>query len=202
MKTGGRMVKSSLDGMNSQIKSEMLHRDGIIEIVVSLYLIIVGLSLFYHLRPFPMVFVPLIPVIIRSLRRRITWPRLGYAHIKTKGRSFMLLFIAVALIIGLMSYLFSRNSDPVTQNLVLSVFSGTILLIVFGFMIYRAIEERSRIYIFLGLLILSVCGVMYFDVPKTHLGSGLIVVSLPCLGYGIVKMYRFMKKYPVIKDAD
>lgn len=195
------MKTNSISDINSQIKHEMLHSDGIPELVVSIFLILVGLSFTHNLLTYPVALVPFIPLTIKGFRRRITWPRLGYATIKTKGKSIMLIIPAVALIFGLVGFLLNSIFKGQNQShSILYILSGIIILLVFGMLIYRSKEEQSKFYIYLGFLILTVCVLLFYHVSKFYLGSAIILLSLPCLIYGAFKLIRFMKNYPVIKD--
>ncbi len=196
------MKDSNLEGINSQITHEMLHSDGISEIVVSLLFIIIGWSFTYDAIKIPIFAIPFIPMLIRSLRRKITWPRLGYAKVKVKGKAILMFIPAIILIFGLAGFLLSKNSGQAIQDQVFSIMSGIILILLFGFLLYRAKEEHSRLYLFIAFLLLSFCVMLYFHVPKPIIGLIMITIAFFGLCSGVYKMYNFLKKYPVLKEDE
>ncbi len=199
------MPKDLLNEVRKDIETTHKHRDGIPQIAIGVFLIIAMGQLAVRNSPIMVAFIGIIPMIIEAMRKRITYPRIGYAKLREPSKLRQITSILVALIIALLIIGFvvfgHKPTSPQQSMLVRTIAVILIGLAMASIAVVRYIRERNidSIWEFafvIALLALVIMGRM----SKDNLIYVVYGFGLFNLAVGIIRLYRFVKKYPVIKD--
>lgn len=199
------MPKDVINKMRKDIEATHKNRDGIPQIAGGLFLIIAMAQLATRHTAIFVAFVGFIPMIIEGMRRRITYPRIGYAKFPEPTKLRLISSILVALVMALLIIGFLvlkvnegspfpvgwiRTAVLVTIGITMMIIAAVLL------MTRRQFELVWEMGIFLALLILIAFDLLNRD-NLVYLAFGLGLLSLVI---GMIRLYRFIRKYPVIKD--
>jgi hypothetical protein len=183
-------------------------RDGMVETVIGLALTLGGLSLATKSGG---TFTGLVPVyvilIARLWKKKITYPRLGFAEFlakrtkerKTRMLMFLLvLFLAVALAALILMAVSGKLGD-------LSFLTGPQGKLIFGDMValmiaaLGAIRKMRHLYVFAVIAYLFCIGAYFLNVSG---GWALCVTGVLLLIVGIVRLVLFLRDNPRMEEAN
>jgi len=188
------------------------HEDGLMDVFMGGYLLFIGLSIFIEpdYRPFLFSFVPPLGVVLYNyVKKRVTYPRLGYVGFTKERRARVARDTIVVLVVaGLVTLtgLFTGMGAPESASwwvLLLNrynlLFQGGVLALIF--LALGRIMSVNRLYWY------SVISLLVFSAGYLYLGSPFIVspqnLSVPCAtigvmmaGVGASHLRRFIEKYP------
>ena len=174
------------------------NQDGLLYLFMSLLLAAVGLSFYNDRFGFLGGMVALLIFPIEWMRRRVTYPRVGYARFHPPegfGRG-ILGFMAVAIAV-LVFFAFAGNGR-LAQYLpfVISIVMG--LAFFFGASLQGM---RPRDWLVIGLMIVSgVWAVFRFDDWHTAVAIQMWITATLLLLIGAADLVRFIKTHPVVED--
>ncbi len=199
------MQKDLLDQVQNDVRKEQKQQDGVPQIAAGFFLIATMLLMLRGQGNLMPVFIPLIPILMEGLRKRFTYPRIGYAELPQprRQRQLMILVVAGLLVLGLLLFFLSRGK-ALGQLDVRTLRPG--FLIVIGFvvaalLVYRYRKERdSRMLWYLACILLLLAAIFIFHLPRRtvlYIGLGFGILNLV---YGIVALIAFIRRYPVLSD--
>lgn len=201
------MKEDLIAKLQKDVADEQNHRDGIPQIAVGVFLVISMLLMMSgHGNTF-VVFIPLIPVIIEGLRKRVTYPRVGYAKLKERTSSNKPLHLAIlaALIAGAVVF-FVRRLNPETlphaeNPHLLIMWAIAILIVLFGVVfIYR--RRSHRFTWFIAIVPVILVAVFVFKLQRQTIYWVLLAFGAVQILLGMLKMRAFVRDYPVLKDDE
>ncbi len=198
------MKDELIEQAREQVTQDLKFRDGIPRIATGVFLIVSMLmALAGNVNTF-VVFIPIIPVLVESMRKRYTYPRVGYAKIREgQNRKGILIVLAVALVIGLIVALMSRgllgfelpSRAQVYGPLSIAVALPVVLI---GFAIFaRRKQMMSSSVIILVIFLLLVILLKPGRHTVFHIVLAFGVLNLII---GIIELRKFIRDYPVIPD--
>lgn len=195
------MKDTDLDRLEGKVYREY-NRDGALEFLIGIGFVLAGA---FVLGSRHGSFVGLVPIFIvllsRAWKKRITYPRLGYAEFTAARQAgkkrllvLVLLTIAAVIILGVIGHLAAKATfadkdlmDLPHANLVLG---GLLVLFVLAIAVFR---KASALYpvvvVFLVLVVLSDQG--YLRLNEAILWTGLLSLLI-----GTVKLIRFVHAHP------
>jgi hypothetical protein len=189
------------------VYKEQKNKDGIPLIAVGLFLIIVSIFMAIEQLSLVGIFVIFIPIVTEGLRKRYTYPRIGFVKLpeSNKGRLTRMWLVFGLLVLGLVVMLaFNANLIPsgikVNMHLFLMWFIAFVLL---SLLAVTYLRDKNIIYLWFGAFILFFALAvwllkLHIDVIKyIILGFGLVN-----LAWGLISLCSFIKKYPVLKDEE
>lgn len=193
----------------SQLELDMFkayHSDGAMETFLGIGFLIIGWLLWEQE---PIAFVGLFPVYIllglRIWKKRITHPRLGFAkwseerrnHIG-RGKRFILGSLLILLVLVIGSTLLSRAGILPSRMLDHSAHYFAAPVFAIALSVIAATRHQPHFY---GIAALGLI-LMIFVVPlQLHLWSILLILGLPLVIIGLVRVSRFIKQYPVMEEG-
>lgn len=197
------------DDLVSKVRIDVLleqkHKDGISHIVVGLYLMIIAILMSADRVNMAVIFVPMIPTVINRLKKRFTYPRIGYAEVKEKERIryIAMLLIGVLLLLGLgaMLYFQTHSLSPVLQRSFHTIVILGIGVLLISMLAYKYFQEHSKTPLCYGVVILALIATIFL-LKLSHDTVIEIIFVLGVLDFsvGLVLLQKFLKKYPVTKD--
>lgn len=188
----------------AQVTEDLHYRDGISQIAASTFIFIALLLAMRGTSSTFVIFIPIIPGIAETMRKRFTYPRVGYARIRqNKKDTHAILWVLIALVIGAGVAFFSRGRlrfsgihlPPVYYLMSFSVAVPVLLLSFFLFSGYR-----QRIPYMIALVLAAMAAVVLLR-PQRQL-IFIIALSFTALSIliGILRLRAFTRYYPVLKD--
>lgn len=181
------------------------HQDGLLDILISLYLI--GFGIFIATGNVVFITIGWLPVMLFiPLKNKITVPRFGYVRFSSPRQSKYRLLLGIvvgvlflAFFTGMFMFVGSGKMPAAAEAflkqydmfMLCSIMS--ILLIIVG-----AFIGLSRFYIYAGMLFLSSAVGSYLWLnPAIYLvGVGLIILL-----NGLLMLVRFIRKYPLAQEV-
>jgi len=181
-------------------------QDGLLESLMGFALLIGGLSLASHggssyLGIFPVFFV----IFAKAWRRKITYPRLGYAGFLEQERRqrktrvlITMLMVVAALALGILIYLALAGKMGDMEFL-----SGPSGKLIFGAAIaiiiatVAAVRKATHLYYFAVLVNLLVIGAYMLNISG---GYALALTGLLLLILGVVRLILFLRANPKLED--
>jgi len=186
-------------------RASLFYGDGLLDIGIGLGVLILGAIMILGLGVFGGVYVALLVPVMRSMRRRVTYPRMYHIdfmpdpYAGSKGhRVTMVVAVAAALILSLGLLVFVKAGVmPVRMavwlraNTIIAfslVLASILLIIAWGTGVRRLLSYAALTFVAL------VCG-YWFDAAPAYYFMGLGLVILFC---GSMVLARFVRKYPKV----
>lgn len=184
---------------------EQKSRDGIPQITIGIFLILVAVLIFLRRESMTGILIILIPMVTRTLRRRFTYPRIGYAKLPDNAtqRGLFMWIIAGILVLGLILFLVTTRpgfSPQAAKNLYFGTMYG-IAAVVVTLLVVRYLKEKDYAYLlYAGALLLTIVLVWYYHLKirtVMYIIAGFGVVNLL---YGVFALRSFIRSYPVLEE--
>ncbi len=199
------MKQDPIARIEREVVQEQTHRDGIPQIVVGIFLVFAMLSMLDgRSNAFP-VFIPFIPLAIRALRKRFTYPRIGYAQIREsrKGKLLGIWLVLSVLVAGLLAFLIFRGGahaplQPVKLHY-LMMFAVAFMIIALS--IVFLLRNKHTLVIWYAILIaVFILAILVFK-PGRHTVHWIVLAfGAAHILYGSISLISFLRKYPVLQD--
>ncbi|MDJ0839571.1 MAG: hypothetical protein QNK37_23830 [Acidobacteriota bacterium] len=195
------MNLTTLDHMQQRAFRASLD-DGLTEILLAPVLFAAAVSL---IQPsftwLPGVTVLMSFPLMRLLRRRITFPRIGVVIPKRESTTalFQGMFrftLAILLGAGLLFVVFGDVTDPLTWRRFSPVIAAALMTGGFQYAAQRSGCRRFQIINLAAVLLSVVCCLAVFPQPYGHTALFLTLLSLVLLGSGLIVLYRFRRMHP------
>lgn len=198
------MYDPLVEQTRAQVTEDLNYRDGITQIAVSAFIFFSVLMAMANTPSSFVIFIPILPGLMESLRKRFTYPRVGYAKIKqNKEGSQAILWVLIALALGAGVAFFSRGRirfvlPSMPQFYYLMSFSVAIPVLLIGFFMFS--HRRKRMPFMIGVVMLCLVALLLFR-PQRHL-IFIMVLSIAAVNLliGIVRLRAFTHYYPVLRD--
>ncbi len=200
-----------INKLHDDVISEHNFSDGIYQIENGLILTIFALLNLLNIGASILLFLLIIPLIPKHLRKRFTYPRIGYAKLKdnTPTRIHIQRFIYSVLMLGIFAYFMLTNTDVVPDNSSKLFFPVMLVLFVLSFLWFQ-VDNKNRklnlVYYLTGVL-WGATWLLWISPEGWHIRIStetafLILLGLGILNllYGIITLRSFIRKYPVLKD--
>jgi hypothetical protein len=202
------MMSQSADFRKLEQKAyQSYHQDGLIDLITGSVILLMAISEATDSSTWNLLALLLIFAYM-PLKRRLTYPRLGYVKFNVKRRGVdMRLASAVAIgvlvlsLIGILALLLSGRSS--SSPLILAVrASPALLYALFGFIGFGLVGIllgllRMSVYALLSLLIMIAAH--WLNLP---LWSALLLLGGTILATGAVLLIRFLLRYPIAEGEN
>jgi hypothetical protein len=192
-------MNESLDLKGLERKAFVSYQqDGLLDLFLGMLLLVWGLTMEPRLGGMGGVwFVVLFPIFLLA-RRRITYPRLGYAQFTKERRNrrrLVALFTATALLGLMVAFLWSSQSFPGLRDWLhryIVIFFGGLIAAV---LLFKAgISGIRRLYLYATVILISFAAAQWSSV---HFRYSFIISGAVILISGVVVLTRFLRRYPV-----
>ncbi|MBP7195775.1 MAG: hypothetical protein KBA79_08205 [Candidatus Cloacimonetes bacterium] len=198
------MKDELVEKTREQVTQDIKYRDGIPRIAAGVFMVIAMLLALAGNTSTFVIFIPIIPGLVEGLRKRYTYPRVGYAKVRdnVKPRA-LILAIGLALIVGVgVAAMFNGwfgfelpSRAKVYGPISIAVAIPVILI---GFVIFSKREQRWSTT---AILVLIIILIVFIFKPARH-SLYYIVMAFGALNLiiGIFELRKFLRDYPVIPD--
>jgi hypothetical protein len=201
------MKDDFISNVRYDVLHEQKHKDGISHIVVGLFLMIMTVLHAAGKMNVVVFVVVFIPLIISILKKYFTYPRIGYAKIISKAsyRGLIIGSIAFLLLLGLVfKFYFQSHVIPLLleKNFYLGVMIliGMVITALFAYMYSR---ERNTSFLYYGIAVVGLLITIHFGrIHQYDLMQIIYVLGILDFLIGVIQLFKFMKKYPVVKDVN
>ena len=199
------MKQDPIARIEREVVQEQTHRDGIPQIVVGTFLVFAMLSMLDGNSSIFPVFVPFIPLAIRALRKRFTYPRIGYAQIREnrKGKLLGIWLVLSFLVAGLLAFFIFRGKPEATMQ---PIKVHYLMMIAVAFMIIAIsivflLKNKHTLVIWYAILIaVFILAILVFK-PGRHTVHWIVLAfGAAHIFYGSISLISFVRKYPVLQD--
>lgn len=191
--------KLDLDLLEQQARRRF-NVDGLLYIFLGLLLLILGLSFRNPATAWIAAFGALLILPASALRKRFTYPRIGYATFEMRpgtGRGILLFAVAAVILLSILAFAGGGRFQPY-------------LPIAFGFVMGLSFYFGASTYglslldgLLVGLMMVSgLAAVWYTDDWRLATSVQFSVVGAIILVIGIVIFVHFIRTYPVLDDAE
>ncbi|MBN2829431.1 MAG: hypothetical protein JXR56_03805 [Candidatus Cloacimonetes bacterium] len=197
-----------INEVTKKVVSEQKYRDGIPQLVVGTYLVLVMLMMLLSGNSaITVVFVPLIPILIETLRKSLTYPRVGYAKIKeNKEIGKRMQWILVIMVFGFGILFFAHKSHVIDFRSLPSMYLGISILIAFTVLIlfiFMFIRKPTSLALWYAFALLALASIIFIFKLTKHSAYYLVM----CFGFvstviGAINLAMFIKKYPLLDNND
>lgn len=197
------------DDMITKVEREVVrehkHRDGIPQIIAGIFIAISMLFIISGKSSMFVIYIPFIPIGIEAMRKRFTYPRIGYAQIKENSptRLFGIWLVLAVLIVGLVAFLLLRKSIPVPQiqeRHRLLLMSGIAIVVVAFSILFLMRDKSSRILWYACLILAFMGAILLFKLNRHTVQWVVFAFGIAHIFWGIFNLITFTRKYPVLKD--
>lgn len=206
---GGIVKDDLIKSVEQEVLNEQQLSDGIQQIVPGALLTMLSLFWLLNAIEIAVVFQILLytsPFIVKQLRKRITYPRIGYAKIKDKSTDLIIIMIIAGLPIFFLvsSYTFDLKIIPrslLTDSLMLTYLA----VICAAFMLIGFLKRKNILFLFYGvfmMLFASSVWIFRLQINDDLMFFGTLGFALITLIHGILSLRAFLRKYPVLKEED
>jgi hypothetical protein len=175
------------------------HQDGLWDIFLGLVIIGWGISMATYLASLVGVWFVVFFPILMAAKRRITYPRLGYAEFPRarKSKLQMTILLAIVMLLGVLVLLLwtSQLGSSSLRNWLRQYFEtafGAMVAIVLCIM--GLIHWIKRLYVYAVVMFLGFAGAQRLNF---HMKFSFIVVGAIVSFSGVVLLIRFLRKYPL-----
>lgn len=176
-----------------------IDQDGLTYLFLGLLLLLVGFSLRIEGLGWLGAFGIFLAIPLEALRRRITYPRIGYAKFETPRRTVrgILGFAAVAILVLMaIALAFNGRYQPILPIVIGVVFA---LAFYFGTSVSGL---RLRNWVTIGLMLVSgVATAVLFTDWHVATAVQMWIVGVLLLVVGAVDLWRFLRTHPVAEPA-
>ena len=195
-------MNNSIDLKKIEKKAYMsYHADGLFDLVVGFALLLYGFALFNDFVSISAIITVLIVVIMPKLKKKITYPRLGYVQfpreVVKRKKAFLVVVLTIVMLLGLL-FFFLLQSDkvsPILQQTVSDSVPFVVgVLVVSIFLTLAYLQKITRLYAYAGMIVL-----FYLTAPLVpwHLPHYLLITGIVFTIVGIILLINFIKKYPL-----
>jgi hypothetical protein len=208
------MTDDLITKVHNDVTHEQKNSDGIIQIANGLFLIVFALCRLSVYAGAAWIFFIPIPILVKHLRKRYTYPRIGYAKLKLNDRFGITWsqFIYSVLAFGIFAYFMLTNTEDF-PNISNKLFFPTMLVFYIAVIIYAIIYyQRKRKPNLVWLLTSIIWGAawllwiapdsLHFKINDVKYASIILFAGLLNLVYGIKVLRAFIIKYPVLNDDE
>ncbi len=194
-----------LEQVQNDVATEQQYRDGIPRIAAGFFLIITMLLQMNGNGNTFVMFVPLMPTIIESLRKRFTYPRIGYAKVRDRGsmRKYSLWAVGILLLVGAAVFFINQVSPGTipqeNHQPLLLMWATAIIVVLLGIMVFTS---RSNIMATLNAMGVVAIANRFFvlGLHRDALYVVMIAFGAFLLLSGLYSLLSFVKEYPVLTD--
>lgn len=178
--------------------SYMNFQDGLMDIVLGVHLVLTYFVIEYRL----LLNIPWIvigPVIVEAIRKRTTYPRIGYARMANRGttalRILLMCMVGIVLLSLLTALIFLLLGLPVQNNWhnVFKVAAVLLIPVIFGLL---ALEHKVYRWFVFGLLI-GLGGLFVRAVAPQQIQYYFVVLGVGVTVVGIRIFIEFLRKNPL-----
>jgi hypothetical protein len=189
----------------NEVLQEQKSRDGIPQIALGLFLILTSLLIYLRQESMAGILIIFVPLLTRELRRRFTYPRIGYAKLPDSStkRHLMSLVVLGFLILGLLLYFLTTRTPMSPQTAKILYFSTmlVIALIIDLLLVFRYLKEKDVTYLlYAAALSLTVVLVWYYHLRIRTVMYIIGGFGLLNLLYGLYALRLFIRNYPVLEE--
>jgi len=181
-------------------------QDGIMELVIGLYLVITIVLLINSNYVFLVLLLPpMFAFITERLRRRYTYPRIGYVKLHTDPpketvKGIFTYMIAVLAVVVIISFIISGDMASLERCVKWSpAFVGLMMVGAFHYMASKSGSIRFHVFAVVSATLGFVLSMVDFDSEFKYIG--LIIYLLIMGGFlvisGIMMFIRFLHRYPL-----
>lgn len=198
------MKDELVEKTREQVTQDIKYRDGIPRIAAGVFMVIAMLLALAGNTSTFVIFIPIIPGLVEGLRKRYTYPRVGYAKIK-EGQSSkrLLILIALALVIGLLVFLISNGmlgfELPSKVNIYGPMALGVAMPLVLIALLLTA-RRRQQWPLTLITILVFLPVLLFVRLGRHTVFYIVLAFGVLNLIMGIIELRRFIKDYPVIPD--
>jgi hypothetical protein len=201
------MGEDIITKVKNEVAFEQNYKDGFTQIMIGLFMVIIALFLYFDLDSYPVFVIIFIPILIEFLRKRITYPRIGYAKLdeKRKVRKGVWAFIVALIIaVGVVIFVIETSNASLEQSAAkYRILMGFFAILIIGFLAFASIKYKSKaVMVYGGFAIVFITVTLIFKVDQSFVTWFLFGFGVLNLIYGINALIKFMKTYPVLKDAE
>jgi hypothetical protein len=186
-------------------KANQYHGDGLIDIAIGFVILLAGIAEILDWTAFGGIWVVLWLLIMMSVKKSITVPRMRYIDFTPKAQwkvklVIVTIVLAVAVLFTLGLVVFTKNEAlPSWLTAWLKEYSGLVwpaALVGVAWLIALATGVK-RLYAYAALAVIAFAGGYWFnlDFPLLFTVLGAVIVLS-----GMVVLVQFLRKYPIPKD--
>jgi len=183
---------------------QTLNQDGLLDIKIGIALLILSLATYLELctdiniSPFIIIVILLYIPIINEIRKRTTYPRIGYVDTRTNKQFQLIFIVSLVTLIAFLYLLFTSNTFVIPRSYIraLPALFMAGLVIVFLYFAQRYSFKRFFIY---AILALVGCIFLYTFQEKllNNLSYALFILSFFIILIGITTYIRFIISTPI-----
>ncbi len=191
--------------LQKDVADEQNHRDGIPQIAVGAFLVISMLLMMSGKGNTFVVLIPLMPMLIEGLRKRITYPRVGYAKVmESKAGRKPIMWAILAMLVAGATVFFLRMAKPEALPQAgnphfLIMWAIAILIILFG-VVFLKRRPGARLTWSLVAVLAILASVIVFKLHKDAVYKVVMAFGAVQIITGLYCMRSFIRDYPVLKD--
>lgn len=194
--------RAEQDVLNEQNLSDVIQQivTGALLSISSLTWLLTDLEIGFPL----LIIVPIIPFIVKQLRKRITYPRIGYAKIKDKSTDITIVMIVAGLLLFFAFSSYTFNLGIVPRSLLTDAWLVTFVAFIYlVLMIIGYLKRKHIIFLLYGgfaILFTSAVWIFKLSINMKLMFSCYLVLAVITLIHGIFTLRAFIRKYPVLID--
>jgi len=183
---------------------QTLNQDGLLDIKIGIALLILSLATYLELctdiniSPFIIIVILLYIPIINEIRKRTTYPRIGYVDTRTNKQFQLIFIVSLVTLIAFLYLLFTSNTFVIPRSYIraLPALFMAGLVIVFLYFAQRYSFKRFFIY---AILALVGCIFLYTFQEKllNNLSYALFILSFFIILIGITTYIHFIISTPI-----
>lgn len=198
------MKDELIEQTRRQVADDLMYRDGIPRIAAGVFLIVTMLMALAGSFNTFIIFIPIIPGLVEGLRKRYTYPRVGYAKVRERRNARgIIIVIAVALVVGVVVALMSNGllgfelpSRPQVYGPMSLAVAIPIILI--GFALFA--RRKQRLPLSAILIVLFILMILFLK-PRRHTVFYIVMAfGTINLIIGIYELRKFIRENPEIPD--
>jgi len=186
---------------------QTLHQDGVLDIMWGFICLVVGVYLYFNVMHdnniIILLILPSIMVgpLVTSIRKRFTFPRIGYVDIRTNQRMAIFLIAGVAFLGAGVFFLFARNIVTIPSGF----FRALPVIILAGiglFFFYFANRYQFKRYYLYGLAVIAGIALVFLLKERMLVNFiySLFVIAAVMIPAGLYTFYKFIRDNPILED--
>jgi hypothetical protein len=201
------MKEDIITKVKNDVAFEQKHKDGFSQIMIGLFMVIIALFLYIGIDSYAVFILILFPGLIESLRKRITYPRIGYAKLEDNRKvssGVWAFIVALIIAVGVVIFVIETSNSSLEQAAAqYRILMGVFAMLIIGFLGYASIKYKSKaVMVYGGFAIVFITVTLIFKVDQSFVTWFLFGFGVLNLVYGIYALIKFLKAYPVLKDAE
>ncbi len=186
---------------------QTLHQDGVLDIMWGFICLVIGLYLYFNVmydkNLIMLVILPSVMVgpLATSIRKRFTFPRIGYVDIRTSQRMVMFLIAGVAFFGAGVFFLFARNIVTIPSGFFRAL--PVIILVGIGvFFFYFANRYQFKRYYLYGFAVIAGIALVFLLKQRMLLNFiySLFLIAAVMIPAGLYTFYKFIRDNPILED--